>query len=82
MSERYARCPRCRGDQLAVHEVTEIVGVTDHGRVRIEAGQIAAPSPFWFEPGLVVRVTLSCGSCGHEWRSRRSVAATVTRRWS
>ena len=65
------RCPRCRSDSLSIREIT---GTTDYGVVEVVDGHLVPPSEFYFEPGLIAGVYLSCGQCGHQWTSRLSVA--------
>jgi len=79
VAERVAKCPKCGAADLAVREVTEVVGLTlDPGPVRVTDEGIYPPAAFWFEPGDILSVHLLCvgpSGCGHVWRSRRPVAS-------
>lgn len=70
------RCPKCRGDQISMVEVTEVIGTTDYGVIVIEDGGMVPPSDFWFEPGNILRLELQCGSCKHSWRPRKHAHVT------
>lgn len=77
MATKCVRCPKCRGDQISVIEITEVIGGSDFGVVTVdEHDNIFPASDFMFEIGDIVRVDLECGKCKHYWRSRRSVGSS------